>query len=827
MASRVSYQGGAGGPNRTFSRQAPGGYSRSVEGLARLWSVCRSSRWLRLLAFGVAYLLLAEAGEWLTDPQSQFSTFWPAEGLFVAALLLSERRRWPAFMAVAAIVDLAVCVHVGRSPLLTAATIASDPVEACLAAWLALRVIGGRPSMSRLRDVLVVMALSAGVAPLLGAALDALTIMYRDGRSPVGPFFQWWAGDALGVLVVTPLVLAWAGPHGSGRNAIRQAPWEFAGLLLATVGMTLVVFHRSGEGQLLHQFVMLPVFVWAALRFGTRGVTAAGFLLATATALVTTLGVAQGGSQALQPGATPVQLFIGVAVGTTLILAASLSEQRRTERALRLARYALDHGSDGFLVIDPFGSITFASEGAGRMFGLPVSALLGHAIWDLDRGLPPESWSSRWAEMRKGGTALFETEIVERAGHRIVAEVSLSYLSFDGQEYGVWSARDVSDRKRAESTQRLASVGTLAAGVAHEINNPLTYVASNLTFVGDVLARLRDKHESVEEAEAAVREAIDGARRVRNIVRDLKFVSRAPDDRQVQVDIHGEIRSALNLAQTEIRHRARLVTRLDPVPPTLASEGQLGQVFVNLFVNAAQSIPEGNPSMHTVRVSARTDVEGWAVVEVSDTGAGIPASVRARIFEPFFTTKPVGTGTGLGLSICHGIISSLGGTIEVDSEERRGTTFRVRLPPAEQADSIRLQVLPARPGLPRGRVLVVDDEPLIGRSVSRMLAREHEVVATTDPRQALARLVGGEHFDLVLCDVMMPEMNGVEFLKELERQKPGAGEAIVFITGGPFTTGAQDFLEHSGRAQLQKPFELETLRDLLRQRLQGAQTAAM
>jgi PAS domain S-box-containing protein len=768
---------------------------------------------------------MGEAGEWLTDSQTQFSTFWPGAGLYVAALLLTERRRWPGLVAAAALADLAVCVHVGRSPLLTGAILVSDPAEACLAAWLAERTARGRPSMSRLRDVLVVMVLAAGLAPILSATIDTAALVHRGGPSELRSWAAWWSGDALGILVVTPLVLAWTSPNSSGRYSIRQAPWEFAALLVAAVGATSIVFHRSGQGELLHQYLMLPVFVWAAMRFGSRGVTTAGFLMAVATSLWTTVG-SSGGPRALAPAAAPVQLLIGVAVATALILAAALSEQRRAERALRLARYALDHGSDGLLVIDPAGLVTFANDGAGRMFGRRAPELLGKAISVLDAGLPPENWATRWQEMRQGGTALFETSLSAGNVGRIVAEVRLSYLSFDGQEYGVWSARDISDRKRAESTQRLASVGTLAAGVAHEINNPLTYVTSNLSFVGDLLGRLRGSHAGVEEAEAAVREAIDGARRVRNIVRDLKFVSRAPDDRRVEVDIHTEIRSALNLAQTEIRHRARLVTRLDPVPPIRASEGQLGQVFVNLLVNAAQSIPEGNPSAHTVRLSTRTDVEGFAVVEVSDTGAGIAADVRARIFEPFFTTKPVGTGTGLGLSICHGIVSSLGGTIEVDSEGSRGTTFRVRLPPAQPSETARaVGQIPSAPGVPRGRVLVVDDEPLIGRSVARMLAREHEVVCLTDPRQALSRLVGGERFDLVLCDVMMPEMNGVEFLAQLELKRPGAGAAVVFITGGPFTAAAQDFLEHSDRTQLQKPFEAEALRELLRQRIGLARAA--
>jgi CheY-like chemotaxis protein len=286
------------------------------------------------------------------------------------------------------------------------------------------------------------------------------------------------------------------------------------------------------------------------------------------------------------------------------------------------------------------------------------------------------------------------------------------------------------------------------------------------------------------------------------------------------VDLLSEIRAAVNLAQNEIRHRARLVIQLDPVPTVLSSEGQLGQVFVNLLVNAGQAIPEGQPSLHQVRIVTRVDPEGWAVVEVSDTGAGIPAALRARIFEPFFTTKPVGTGTGLGLSICHGIVTSLGGEIEVESEPLQGTTFRVRLPPAHRVDrKTPARAAPAPPPVPRARILVVDDEPLIGKSVQRMFAREHEVLAFTDPREALARLLAGEGFDLVLCDVMMPELSGMDLLRELDRRRPGASEALVFITGGAFGSGTQEFLDRCGHPHLLKPFEVEALREMLRERL--------
>jgi PAS domain S-box-containing protein len=796
-----------------------------VEGLRARWGeVWRRSLVLRVATFLLAYLGFCEGGDWLTDTQSQFSTFWPAAGLYMGALIVAPRRSWPWFMAAAAVADATVSLHIGRNALLAAATILANPLEAGLGAWLVLRACGGRPRMSRRRDVLLLLLLGAGVAPLAGAVVGGSPVSLRYDQTMLTSWSEWWTGDALGVLIVAPAVLAWTRPAGPGRSAIRARPLEFVALLVAVAGMSWAIFHKTGLGMLSHQYLLLPIMVWAALRFGVRGVTLSGVLLGVVASYASARGPWAGRAGGLVPDAAPLQLLLAVGIGTTLLLASILAEQRRSERALRLARFALDHGSDGFAVIDPEGTITFANEGTGRLVGSTAREVLGRKIWDLDSELPPDRWAERWREIRAGVPVLYETGLSPSPGRRAVTEVGLSYLSFGGQEYGVWAARDVSDRKRAESAQRLASVGTLAAGVAHEINNPLTYVASNLAFVGDLLGRLRgvpSAGDEVAEAETAVREALEGARRVRNIVRDLKFVSRAPDARRVEVDIVSEVRTAINLSQNEIRHRARLVTRLDPVPTVLSSEGQLGQVFVNLLVNAAQAIPEGHPSANEVRISTRVDGDGWAVVEVADTGAGIPAALRARIFEPFFTTKAVGTGTGLGLSICHGIVTSLGGEIELETEDLQGTTFRIRLPPAHREDRMTpVRAAPAPPPLPRARVLVVDDEPLIGKSVARMLGRRHDVVVVTDPRQALARLLAGERFDLVLCDLMMPDLNGMELQRELERRRPGATEPFVFITGGAFTAGAQEFLERSGRTHLQKPFETEALEALLRQRLE-------
>ncbi len=637
--------------------------------------------WAAWLAFGLVYTSLALGADWLTNQASEFSTFWPAAGLFVGVLLLAERRAWPGFLVAAAAGSLIASAVIGRSPALAGAGAIADLTEAALAAVLIRSVVGDRPRMWRLRDLLAVVFLGAGAAIVAaGIGGAAVVAVHRD------PFLlsalDWWVGDALGILVVTPLVLAWGMPDGTEPSPVRQRPAEFASLLLGTLGVSWIIFHQAPAGVLAHEHLVLPVFVWAALRFGPRGATAACTILAAAGAWATAWAARIGDTAALAPDSTRLQLYLALAIATALVLASEVAARARTEQELRLARYALDQGAEATLVSGPAGRIELASEAAGRLFGLGVSDLLGRDIGSLDPALAGRLVPEGWKALRADGTSRYETVLVDAAGRRPPAEVHLAFLAFDGAEFLAWSARDLSERRRVEEDQRLAAVGTLAAGVAHEINNPLTYVTANLAFVEETLAKVRGLHPDVNEAEEAAAEASLGARKVRDIVRDLRFVARPPDGRRIEIDPVQEISSALNLAQAEIHRRSGLELRLDPCPTVLAGQGQIGQVMLHLLVNAAQSTPAGARAAHVVRVSSETDGQGWALVEVADSGTGIPAAARARIFEPFFSTRPVGGGVGLGLSVCYGIVTGLGGTIDVASEEGLGTRVRIRLPPA-------------------------------------------------------------------------------------------------------------------------------------------------
>jgi two-component system, cell cycle sensor histidine kinase and response regulator CckA len=321
-------------------------------------------------------------------------------------------------------------------------------------------------------------------------------------------------------------------------------------------------------------------------------------------------------------------------------------------------------------------------------------------------------------------------------------------------------------------------------------------------------------------------QAREGADRVRRIVRDLRLFSRADEDDRGPVDVTKVLELAVNMTRAELKHRARLVRDYGETPPVLANESRLGQVFVNLLVNAAQAITEGKLEGNEVRLTTRCDGAGRVVIEVRDTGLGIPPEIVSRIFDPFFTTKEVGVGTGLGLAICHGIITGAGGEIQVESEVGKGTTFRVilRAAPADEEEEAETP-LPVRVGGARGRILVVDDEPMIAAMLQRELAAEHDVEVASSGRQALDRLRGEGGFDVILCDLMMPEVTGMDLHAELASSAPHLIERMVFVTGGAFTTHGREFLEQVANPRFEKPVDMTTLRAFINERVRQVRAA--
>jgi len=371
--------------------------------------------------------------------------------------------------------------------------------------------------------------------------------------------------------------------------------------------------------------------------------------------------------------------------------------------------------------------------------------------------------------------------------------------------------RDVTEvnalRAKLVMSDRMVSIGMLAAGVAHEINNPLTYVSTSLEALRHLLIPEIARSPALSEATAFLDDMRDGLDRVGRTVRDLKLFSRSEEPSRAVVDLKEVLGRVLRIANNEIRHRATLVLDLADVPLVDANDGQLGQVFLNLLVNAAQAIPEGDAEGNEIRVVTWTDAAGRAVVEVHDTGSGIPDEIKTRIFAPFFTTKAPGFGAGLGLSICHGIITAHGGDLEVESTVGRGSTFRVVLAPSLPAGP---PPAPPRSGLglqpPIGRFLVVDDEVAILKIYPRYLGKT-QCVACASGREALELFRRGERFDVILCDLMMPQTSGIDVYEELVRTVPDQAARMIFVTGGAFTDRARRFLGDLNNPTLDKPFD--------------------
>lgn len=358
-------------------------------------------------------------------------------------------------------------------------------------------------------------------------------------------------------------------------------------------------------------------------------------------------------------------------------------------------------------------------------------------------------------------------------------------------------------------SEHMASLGLMAAGVAHEINNPLSYILSNLSFAAE---RAID-----QESRIALREALEGAGRVRDIVRDLKTLSRMESEEDLKpVDARNAVDAALKLAFDDVRNRARVQRHFSEVPRVLGNETRLVQVMLNLVTNAAQSIAPGAPDNNQITVEVKlAETAGEVEIVVTDTGAGISQDHLPKVFEPFFTTKPAGEGTGLGLSICHRLIYAMGGRIQVSSEEGSGSRFSIFLTAARPVSELEAPTAElAAVSVRRRRLLIVDDEVLVARAVRRMFDKEFRVEIALDGHSALEKLSTTD-YDVVLCDVMMPGITGLEVYRQVRSENEPLARRFVFATGGLFSQELSESVKRLSNMIVEKPFDPAELRRVI------------
>lgn len=380
-------------------------------------------------------------------------------------------------------------------------------------------------------------------------------------------------------------------------------------------------------------------------------------------------------------------------------------------------------------------------------------------------------------------------------------------------------------RTRLIQADRLTTLGTLAAGVAHEINNPAAFILLGL----DMLGRMLDKELSVDsesshETRSMLSELRDSTRRIVEIVRDLRMFARAPGGtRRIAVDVNRTVESALTLTRGQIVERADVVRDLGDVPNVLIDEGRLGQVLVNLLVNAAQAIPRGGRGEAKVYVATRSHDGRTVEIEIRDTGVGILTEMQERIWDPFFTTKDPGAGTGLGLSISREIIDRSGGRLYVESpvpgtNPPGGSRFIIELPTTSAALSAPPSGVPS--WAPRSiggaaKVLIIEDESSLARALASELGRVHEVVVAANASEAM-QAWSKKSFDVIFCDVRMPVMTGEALFEMVRQERPDIAARFVFMTGVGFGANFERFLSESGRPILEKPFSVEDALDIIR-----------
>jgi PAS domain S-box-containing protein len=512
---------------------------------------------------------------------------------------------------------------------------------------------------------------------------------------------------------------------------------------------------------------------------------------------------------------------LGAQMGQAIGLARAFMSLAASENRYRTLT---ENANDAISILTADGKICEVNRRLTNILGYSAEHLIGRQLADfMAPGREQDNLRNYEQSLTTAGGRTSPVEIRTADGRVALMEFSNTAVEVEGQKLILAIGREVTDQVRAHAqlmvSDRMASVGALAAGVAHEINNPLAAVLANLDLAIEEAGHLASEAATLSDLKESLEQGREAAERVRQIVKDLKVFSRAEEDRRGPVDTQKVIESTLRMAWNEIRHRARLVKVYGTVPYVEGNESRLGQVFLNLVVNAAQAIPEGHADTNQITLTTSVDPSGRVLVEVRDTGPGIAADTLKNLFTPFFTTKPAGVGTGLGLAICQRIVNGLGGEIAVESQVGVGTAFKVFLLPAQGAEVKNTSVPVPAPSSRRGRVLLIDDDEMICGLLRRILSKEHDVTVMINAAGALDCIAAGRRFDVILCDMMMPVVTGIDFYERLVQAVPEQAERVVFLTGGAFTVRAREFLDHVPNPRVEKPFSMQNLRALVNGRV--------
>lgn len=507
------------------------------------------------------------------------------------------------------------------------------------------------------------------------------------------------------------------------------------------------------------------------------------------------------------------------------------------ERARAEVRRVLDAAHDGIGIVRD-GRWTHLNPALTRLLGeLSSEALVGKAVLEgvhpADRDVADVRLrGARHSPAPSPGVLRF----MRRDGAEAALEVSVTAVEgLEGDGAVMLVVRDLTERRRRfdrlVAADRGVALAALAASIAHGINTPLAQVYGNASYARDlakgllrdidalwdagdsatVRVRLRNIAESVGQLH-------EGVTAVANITRSLGlFTQRDDEGAGTTTELGRVLEAAIDLTETIIRHRARLTCEIGLMPPVRGSEAALGHLLLSALLASAQAIPEGDAKHNELRVRAITEDSG-ARIEIIDSGE--TRASPGDLTDPMAALDRGASPSAFALALCRALASASGGSFEVTPLER-GTRVTIHLVAADEsvADAVRSGSKVASHEPVRGRVLVIDDEPVMLGLLSKILRLDHDVDGTIDPFEALSRIEHGERYDVILCDLMMPTMSGVDLHARIGHFAPHVARRMIFLTAGAFTEKARAFLASGDVAWFEKPIDPDRLREIVSDRV--------
>jgi PAS domain S-box-containing protein len=781
---------------------------------------CRfsSGRSAEIIGLAVIYFIVARLSLLLAFGQTNVCPVWPPTGLALAAVFHCGYRVWPGIAMGAFGANVVTFISNGLHPV-TALPLslfigAGNTLEALAGFFLVSRFIAGRNPFFQVRDFFVYVTFGAAAAAAVSAAVGT-SGLYFAGITPLQDvgylWLTWWGGDVFGALIITPFLLTWLTRDLPVWSALNRL--EFLVVFLLLSGYLLFLFTGSPQSVsdhgLYHEYLVVPLLLWATFRLGQHGATAAMLVTALVATWYTVKGLGPFAHETTNDSLLALVAFLSFNALIVLSLAALQKERDRFEETLK--------SNEAFLtsIIEHLPNMVFVKEAGNLRFvrmnkageellGYPRESLIGKNDYDFF----PENEADFFTENDR--KVLINKQLVDipresiqtkHKGTRYLHTRKIPLLDSRGEPlYLLGISEDITEQQhtleenralesRLRQAQKMEAIGTLAGGIAHDFNNILSAILGYAELAEEEAA------EGKGSLRKYLREILHGANRARDLVRQILMFSRKTDRELHPVNVETVVTEVLKLLRSTIPTTIEIRQDISSgCAPVLADSTEIHQVVMNLCTNAYQAMRETGGilgvSLHPVLLGAE-DIDGmhlqpgqYLKLEISDTGGGINEDTRNRIFEPYFTTKAKGEGTGLGLAVVHGIVTNLRGDIVLRSEPGKGTVFAVYLPAVAQVQGKSSGDGGEEQKNGGGeRLLVVDDDPSIVEVYSQMFTGlGYEVTAFTDSVAALDEFRSEPAgFDLIVTDMTMPVMTGAELTGKVLAIKPGM--PIVLCTG--------------------------------------------